>query len=65
MVRNQKDQEIIEEMADVIVALTRQTGGCTRMDLVKAGFTAQQLGDFYPLADALAALVLKRNPKNH
>jgi hypothetical protein len=61
----QEDREIIEEMADVIVALTRQQGGCSRIDLIKAGFAAHQIGSFYALASAMAALLLKRRPRNH
>jgi hypothetical protein len=60
-----EDQEIIEEMADVIVALTRQQGGCSRIDLIKAGFEAHQIGSFYALASAMASLILRRKPKNH
>jgi hypothetical protein len=60
-----EDQEVIEEMADVIVALTRQQGGCSRIDLIKAGFEAHQIGSFYALASAMAALILQRKIKNH
>ncbi len=60
-----EEQETIQEMADVIVALTHQQGGCGRMDLVKAGFNTRQIGAFYALAFAMAALILKRRPQNH
>jgi len=56
---------IAEDMSHVIVALTRDLGACSRLDLGKAGFTTQEIGDYYALASAIASLVMHRHPKNH
>ncbi|HVY12659.1 MAG TPA: hypothetical protein VHB73_03750 [Alphaproteobacteria bacterium] len=65
MNRTLEEQDTLEDMANFIAALTRTVGNCTRMDLVKAGFTAKEIGDLYPLASAMAALMVKRRVKNH